>query len=173
VSWCCKFLCLPRGSSAAGGGPSGVGGARAMPFGAVWVGGGNGPAAGALCTDRAYRCPKPKSAGECVGSKMREISAVWWPADLLNNAGHKRNKRGPGNSSYCTCTWNSHKRPNSENLSPHCVAGSLHAPSSSQKCKTLEMPVDRIQPVHITPAAAAAGSPLSISALCSLFSVIC
>jgi hypothetical protein len=40
------FFCLPRGSSAAGAGPSWVGGARAMPSGEIW--GGNGAAAGAL-----------------------------------------------------------------------------------------------------------------------------
>jgi hypothetical protein len=40
------FLAPPRGSSAAGAGPSWVGGTRAMPSGEIW--GGNGPAAGAL-----------------------------------------------------------------------------------------------------------------------------
>jgi hypothetical protein len=40
------FLAPPRGSSAAGAGPSWVGGTRAMPSGEIW--GENGPTAGAL-----------------------------------------------------------------------------------------------------------------------------
>ena len=43
MSWCCNFFSLPRGSSAAGAGPSWVGGTRAMPSGEIW--GGNGPTA--------------------------------------------------------------------------------------------------------------------------------
>jgi hypothetical protein len=41
VSWCCNFFSPPRGSSAAGAGPSWVGGTRAMPSGEIW--GENGP----------------------------------------------------------------------------------------------------------------------------------
>jgi hypothetical protein len=47
LSWCCKLLAPPpRDSSAAGAGPSWVGGTRGMPSGEIW--GGDGPAAGAL-----------------------------------------------------------------------------------------------------------------------------
>jgi hypothetical protein len=46
LSWCCKTFSPPRGSSAAGAGPSWVVGTRGMPSGEIW--GGNGPAAAAL-----------------------------------------------------------------------------------------------------------------------------
>jgi hypothetical protein len=73
LSWCCKFVGLPRGSSAAGAGPSWVGGTREVPSGEIW--GGNGPAAGALIGLRKERerrvKEERKEGGERSESKVK------------------------------------------------------------------------------------------------------